>query len=105
MVEIGGKSAEFWADADKGDVFEELDDYMASRGGSVNWLASMAQDVHKGRHSEIDFMNGLISQKGREFGVPTPYNDAVIEAMHGIDNGSVKPDPSNVDRVMRLIGA
>ena len=50
-------------------------------------------------------MNGLISQKGREFGVPTPYNDAVIEAMHGIDNGSVKPDPSNVDRVMRLIGA
>ncbi|GIT14021.1 MAG: 2-dehydropantoate 2-reductase [Chloroflexota bacterium] len=103
VVEIGGKSAEFWADADKGDVFEELDDYMASRGGSVNWLASMAQDVHKGRHSEIDFMNGLISQKGREFGVPTPYNDAVIEAMHGFDNGSVKPDPSNVDRVMRLI--
>ena len=104
VVEIGGKPAEFWADADKGDVFEELDDYMASRGGAVNWLASMAQDVHKGRHSEIDFMNGLISQKGREFGVPTPYNDAVVEAMHGIDNGSINPNPTNVERVMRLVG-
>ena len=103
VVDIGGKPAEFWADANKGDVFEELDDYMASRGGSVNWLASMAQDVHKGRHSEIDFMNGLICRKGQEFGVPTPYNDAIVEAMHGIDDGSIKPGPSNVDRIVRAV--
>ena len=104
VVDIGGKPADFWADANKGDVFEELDDFMASRGGPVNWLASMAQDVHKGRHSEIDFMNGLICQKGREFGVPTPYNDAIVEAMHGIDDGSIKPDPSNVERIVRAVG-
>jgi len=104
IVDIGEKPADFWADANKGDVFEELDDFMASRGGPVNWLASMAQDVHKGRHSEIDFMNGLICQKGREFGVPTPYNDAIVEAMHGIDDGSIKPDPSNVDRIVRAVG-
>ncbi len=104
IVDIGGKPADFWAGANKGDVFEELDDYMASRGGPVNWLASMAQDVHKGRHSEIDFMNGLICQKGREFGVPTPYNDAIVDAMHGIDDGSIKPDASNVERIVRAVG-
>jgi 2-dehydropantoate 2-reductase len=104
IVDIGGKSADFWADANKGDVFEELDDYMASRGGPVNWLASMAQDVKKGRHSEVDFMNGLICQKGRDAGIPTPFHDAIVESMHGIDDGSLKPGADNVDRIMRSVG-
>ncbi len=104
VVDVGGKPAQMWSEADKGDVFEELDDFLSSRGGNVNWLASMAQDVHKGRHSEIDYMNGLICQKGREVGVPTPFNDAIVEAMHGIDDGSIKPDPSVVDQIMKDVG-
>ena len=103
-MDVSAKSAQMWADADKGDVFEELDDFLSSRGGNVNWLASMAQDVHKGRHSEIDYMNGLICQKGREVGVPTPFNDAIVDAMHGIDDGSIKPDPSVVDQIMKDVG-
>jgi len=104
VVDVGGKPAQMWSEADKGDVFEELDDFLSSRGGNVNWLASMAQDVHKGRHSEIDYMNGLICQKGREVGVPTPFNDAIVDAMHGIDDGSIKPDPSVVDQIMKDVG-
>ena len=69
VVEINGTPAEFWADADTGDVFEELDGKLSQAGGRVNWLASMAQDVHKGRKSEIDFMNGLICEKGRRPGL------------------------------------
>ena len=49
VVDINGQPAKMWSDADKGDVFEELDDYMSTRGGRVNWLASMAQDIKKGR--------------------------------------------------------
>ena len=67
-------------------------------------MASMAQDVKKGRHSEVDFMNGMICQKGREVGIDTPFHDAIVDAMHGIDDGSVKPDASNVDRIMRAVG-
>ncbi len=104
VVDMNGKPAQMWADADKGDVFEELDDFMSTRGGRVNWLASMAQDVEKGRHSEIDFMNGRVCRKGREVGVSTPFNDAIVEAMHGIDDGSIKPGPDNVDRIMRAAG-
>ena len=104
VVDINGQSASMWADADKGDVYEELDDYMSTKGGRVNWLASMAQDVKKGRRSEIDFMNGLVAQKGREFSVPTPFNDAIIDAMHGIDDGSLSLDAAHVDRILRAVG-
>ena len=104
VVAINGIPAETWADADKGEVFEELNGIMSRAGGRVNWLASMAQDVHKGRHSEVDFMNGLICSKGRETGVPTPFHDAIVDTMHGIDDGSLKPDPSNVDIIMKAVG-
>ena len=104
VVEINGKPASFWADADLGDVYEELDDYLSTKGGKVNWLASMAQDVKKGRRSEIDYMNGLVAQKGREFSVPTPFNDAIIDAMHGIDDGSLALDAGHIDRILRAVG-
>jgi 2-dehydropantoate 2-reductase len=104
VVDFNGFATQTWANADQGDVYEELDGYLASHGGRTNWLASMAQDVKKGRHSEINQMNGLVSQKGREVGVPTPFNDAVVEAMHGIDDGPWKPAPAVVDWVVRAAG-
>ena len=104
VVDMDGHPASVWADADRGDVFEELDGHLNNRGGRANWLASMAQDVKKGRRSEIDHMNGLVSAKGREVSVPTPFNDAIIDAMHGIDDGSLVPDPSNVDRILNAVG-
>ena len=104
VEDINGLPAQTWADADKGDVFEELDAFLAARGGRVNWLASMAQDVYKGRWSEIDFMNGLIATKGREVGVPTPFNDAVIEAMRAVDSRILPQEPEHVDRVLRAAG-
>ena len=104
VVDMNGHPAATWADADRGDVFEELDGYLGHHGGRTNWLASMAQDVKKGRRSEIDHMNGLVSAKGREVSVPTPFNDAIVDVMHSIDNGSLPPDPTNVDRILNAVG-
>ena len=100
---INGLPAEFWADASRGDVFEELDGRLSQSGGRVNWLASMAQDVHKGRKSEVDFMNGLICEKGRETGVPTPYHDAIVDAMRLVDSKEISPGPENVARIVRAV--
>ncbi len=36
--------------------------------------SSTAQDVARGKRSEIDHLNGLIVRKGAELGVPTPAN-------------------------------
>ena len=104
VVDIQGTSAQTWANADIGDAFEELDAFMSSHGGQVNWLASMAQDVHKGRRSEINLMNGLVAEKGLEVAIPTPYNDAVIEVMNGIDNGTLAQSEAHVDRILKAVG-
>ena len=38
---------------------------------------SMYDDWKAGRPTEIDFLNGYIVKKGKEFGVPTPLNEAL----------------------------
>ena len=55
------------------------------------------QDHIKGRRSEMAFINGLVSSKGREVGIPTPYNDAVTEIALMIDKGELEMDISNFE--------
>ena len=97
---IGGFDAETLARASEGDVFEEIDGSLQAAAGAVDWHASMAQDVKKGRRTEIDYMNGFVVRKGREVGVPTPVSAAIVAAMHEIETGRLKPDPANIDRVL-----
>jgi 2-dehydropantoate 2-reductase len=42
---------------------------------TVDHRSSMLQDITKGRQTEIDALNGAISECGREMGIETPYND------------------------------
>ena len=100
VVEINATPAAKWAAADQGDVYEELDDLMANRPSRTNWKASMAQDVAKGRRSEIDFMNGLVARKGVEVGVATPYTDAIIKIMHGVDDRTITPSEAVADMIL-----
>ena len=39
---------------------------------------SMAQDLEAGKDSELPWLNGAVAERGRQAGVPTPVNDAVI---------------------------
>ena len=63
-----------------------------------NWKASMAQDVTKGRPTEIDYMNGHVVAQGRAKGVPTPVSAAVVDIMHEVESGARKPAPENIAR-------
>jgi len=40
-------------------------------------IASMRQDLIKGRKTEIDHMNGAVADLGVKFGIPTPVNAAM----------------------------
>ena len=40
-------------------------------------LSSTAQDLARRKPSEIDHLNGFVSRRGRELGVPTPANDTL----------------------------
>ncbi len=61
------------------------------------------QDRLKGRKSEMDFINGLVSSKGKEAGVPTPCNDAVSEIARRINQGKLEMDRSNLDLLKSMI--
>jgi 2-dehydropantoate 2-reductase len=36
--------------------------------------SSTAQDIHRGKITEIDSLNGYVVRKGAEFGIATPVN-------------------------------
>jgi 2-dehydropantoate 2-reductase len=43
----------------------------------VTQVSSTAQDLARGKMTEIDFLNGYIVELGKRYGVPTPYNESV----------------------------
>ncbi|MBT5948376.1 MAG: 2-dehydropantoate 2-reductase, partial [Nitrospinaceae bacterium] len=60
------------------------------------------QDSKKGRKNELEFINGMVSLRGKEVGVPTPCNDAVTEIARRINKGELKMERSNYDLLLKL---
>ena len=58
--------------------------------------ASMLQDLEKGKLTEVDAINGAVSDYGRKVGCPTPMNDRVVEIIHQIEQGKLKPSFKNL---------
>lgn len=58
--------------------------------------ASMLQDIEHGKKTEVDFINGVVVEYGKKYGVPTPYNERVVEIVHGIEDGKFTPSFDNV---------
>lgn len=105
IPKINGAPAEQWADADRRETWLALDDMLRPKTASGrNWKASMAQDVAKGRPTEIDYMNGFVVERGREVGVPTPVSAAVVETVREIDRGQRKPSPENIALTLARAG-
>jgi 2-dehydropantoate 2-reductase len=69
--------AECLAVADKagialvGNVWESVERIPQTMPGQIS---STAQDLQRGRPTEIDHLNGCIARRGEELGVPTPVN-------------------------------
>ncbi|HEX7967208.1 MAG TPA: ketopantoate reductase C-terminal domain-containing protein, partial [Stellaceae bacterium] len=63
---------------------------------SAEQRPSMAQDMIKGRRTEIDFLNGFIVGKGAETGIGTPANAALTEIVGKVERGALRPDPRHI---------
>jgi 2-dehydropantoate 2-reductase len=64
---------------------EELIDFAARKEVAYDHKASMLQDVEARRQTEIDYLNGGVVRFGREHGVPTPLNQAVVALVKGLE--------------------
>jgi len=48
-------------------------------------MTSMAQDRIKKAVTEVDYINGSIVREGKRVGVPTPYHEAIVNIVHGME--------------------
>jgi 2-dehydropantoate 2-reductase len=48
-------------------------------------VSSMLQDIRSGRRTEVDAINGAIVREAGTFGVPTPVNGELMQAIHALE--------------------
>ena len=93
------------ADEFAGSSDENLVTAMKTLLGHVsNGRTAPIHDHIKGRRSEMEFISGVVSRKGKELGIATPCNDAVVELDAQINTGEIKMDAANFERLKRRIG-
>jgi len=63
------------------------------------------QDHLKGRYSEVDLINGLVSEEFERRGLSAPANAAITEITRQIQSGELKPDPANLELAKRMMAA
>jgi 2-dehydropantoate 2-reductase len=99
---IGALDPETLARAHEGDapalaqIEKQLLDSTAGSLRSELQRPSMAQDMAKGRRTEIEFMNGLVAEKGTEARVPAPTNARLTEVVKQVERGELPARPENV---------
>lgn len=100
LEKIRGVEAEVLARAAEGDkqALDTVEAVLVPKSGANPrgdiQRPSMAQDILKGRRTEIDAMNGFIARKGAELGIPTPANTKITALVTQIERGALKPSPS-----------
>lgn len=104
---IGSIGAERMALAAEGDpqAFREADDWLRA-GPSGNKRSnsqrpSMAQDIAKGRRTEIEFINGFVADKAASVGLAAPANRAIVDLVKAVERGEKQPHPERVAELER----
>jgi 2-dehydropantoate 2-reductase len=66
--------------------------------------ASMLQDLERGARTEVDVINGGVVERGREYGVETPFNDRVVGLVHDMERGERRPGRDALRELRNLAG-
>ena len=69
-------------------VVESLLDVLYSGFVLPNTTTTVLQDWSKGRHSEVNELNGQVVRDGAAHGVPTPANARVVELANRVESGT-----------------
>ena len=59
--------------------------------------SGMLKDIDRGRKCEVEFINGEVCRVGRKYGVPTPWNDWIVETVHSIERGERRYEAENLE--------
>ena len=101
---IGGIDAQRIMDAADGRGLADVEaDLAAEAKRRTGGRPSLLQDVIKHRRTEVDFLNGHVSAEGRKKGVPTPFNDAIVAAVHAHPVGQLTPSPKHLEPLIAML--
>ena len=102
MVEMQGVDFGFLELTGKADIPSKMDLYRQVWGRHNN-RASMLQDLEKGKKTEIDYINGVVCTGGKKCGIPTPFNDKVVELVKEAEAKGGVNDFSYLERFNEII--
>ncbi len=94
MEPLFGLRADEFAGSSDENLVTTMETLMSHVGGG---RTAPIHDHIKGRASEIEFISGVVSRKGRELGIATPLNDAVVEIDRQINRGEIKMERTNFE--------
>jgi 2-dehydropantoate 2-reductase len=95
LVSIYGAAPEVWTAAAAGDPqsVREVDRCLTERLDRVTSeeRPSLAQDLLRGRRTEIDYTSGLLIRKAQILGIATPAQEAVLAVVRRVERGELSP--------------
>jgi len=76
---------------DNSKTFEDWKSYLEKRVPSLShFKLSMSDMLEKGVKTEVDHINGYVVERARAHGISAPYHEAMVEAIHKIEQGKLK---------------
>jgi 2-dehydropantoate 2-reductase len=99
---IFGMAADEFSGSSDENLVKAMKTLMSHVGGG---RTAPIHDHIKGRRSEMAYIPGLVSCTGRELGIPTPFNDAVVELDRRINRGELKMEPANFERLKAMVSS
>lgn len=100
---VFGMSADEFADASDEALVRAMKTLLSHVGKDST--TATVQDLRKGRRTELEDITGTVTRKGREVGVPTPANDAVMMLAGQIERGDRSMSPDNFEALQELVWA
>lgn len=99
---ISGASPQTFIEAlNNKNTMVKLDKILIESGSKIGTgRPSLAQDLMKSRRTEIDHLNGYVSQKGKELGVPTPINDEIVKIAKLVETKQITSKLSNINKIV-----
>jgi len=78
----------------------DLLDAVLARFSQPTTRVAVLQDWDKGRRAELDAFSGYVVKKGKEIGMPTPVNQAILNLAERIESGDLSPSWDNKDLLL-----
>lgn len=109
LVDIYGTAPALWTAAAHGEApaAAEIDRRLRARLERVTEAErpSAAQDLMRGRRTELDYTNGLIVARAQTLRIPAPIQEALLSKAREVEAGALAPSVGPVLDLARTIKA